>query len=100
MGRIFLVFIRRLRLPFLLLAGFGLVCVRVYMKLENLRWQDATFWILNPHAIDYHSVHDATKFFALFVFMGVFAFQVWIAGAGCCHHFQPAWNGGLESDGE
>ena len=79
MGRIFIIFIRRLRLPLLLLAGFGLLCVQVYMRLEQLRWQDATFWILNPHAIDYHSVHDATKFFALFVFIGVFAFQVWIA---------------------
>src|SRR6202142_79652 len=79
MGRIFVVFIRRLRLPLLLLAGFGLLCVRVYMRLEGLRWQDAMFLIVNPHAIDYHTVHDATKFFALFVFMGVFAFQVWIA---------------------
>jgi len=79
MGRIFVVFIRRLRLPFLLFAGFGLLCVRVYMRLEGLRWQDALFWILNPHAIDYHTVHNSTKFFALFVFMGVFAFQVWIA---------------------
>ena len=42
MGRIFVIFIRRLRLPFLLLAGFGLLCVRVYMRLEGLRWQDAT----------------------------------------------------------
>jgi len=51
MGRIFVVFIRRLRLPFLLFAGFGLLCMRVYMRLEELRWQDALFWILNPHAI-------------------------------------------------
>src|SRR6202142_1905870 len=79
MGRIFIVFIRRLRLPFLLLARFGLLCGWVYMRLERLRWQDALFWIVNPHAIDYRTVHDATKFFALFVFMGVFAFQVWIA---------------------
>jgi hypothetical protein len=28
------------------------LCVRVYMRLEGLRWQDALFWILNPHAID------------------------------------------------
>jgi hypothetical protein len=62
MGRIFVVFIRRLRLPFLLFAGFGLLCVRVYMRLEGLRWQDALFWILNPHTIDYHTVHNSTKF--------------------------------------
>jgi hypothetical protein len=75
----FVVFIRRLRLPFLLFAESGLLCVRVYRRLEGLRWQDALFWILNPHAIDYHTVHNSTKFLTLFVFMGVFAFQVWIA---------------------
>ena len=53
--------------------------MRVYMRLEGLRWQDALFWILNPHAIDCHTVHNSTKFLTLFVFMGVFAFQVWIA---------------------
>jgi hypothetical protein len=52
MGRIFVVFIRRLRLPFLLFAGFGLLRVRSYLRLQGLRWQDALFWILNPHAID------------------------------------------------
>src|ERR1700688_2230689 len=79
MGRIFLFFVRRLRLPFLVFAGFGLLCVRVYMRLEHLRWQDALFWIVNPHSIDYRSVHDTTKFFALFVYSCVFAFQIWIA---------------------
>ena len=79
MGRIVLVFLRRLALPFLVFAGFNLLCVRVYMRLEHLRWQDALFWILNPHSIDYRSVHDATKFFALLVYSGVFAFQIWIA---------------------
>jgi voltage-gated potassium channel len=79
MGRIVIVFLRRLWLPFAVLAGFGAVCVRTYMHLEGLRWQDALFWIFNPHAIDYHRVHDSTKFFALFVYAGVFAFQIWIA---------------------
>jgi voltage-gated potassium channel len=79
MGRIVVVFIRRLWLPILVFAGFNLLCVRVYMRLEHLRWPDALFWILNPHSIDYHSVHNATKFFALFVYTCVFAFQIWIA---------------------
>jgi voltage-gated potassium channel len=49
------------------------------MQLEGLRWQDALFWITHSHSIDYHKVRDETKFFALFVYLGVFAFQVWIA---------------------
>ena len=79
MGRIVAVFFRRLWLPLLLLAAFGTLCVRTYMHLEHLRWQDALFWIVNPHAIDYRTVRDATKFFDLFVYIGVFAFQIWIA---------------------
>jgi len=79
MGRIVVVFVRRLWLPLVLLAGFGILSVRTYMHLEGLRWQDALFWIVNPHAINYHTVHDGTKFFALFVYIGVFAFQIWIA---------------------
>lgn len=49
------------------------------MHLEHLRWPDALFWILNPHSINYRTVRDATKFFALFVYGGVFSFQIWIA---------------------
>lgn len=79
MGRIVAVFLRRLWLPLIVLAGFGVMCVRTYMYLEGLRWQDALFWIFNPHAIDYQRVHDSTKFFALLVYVGVFAFQIWIA---------------------
>lgn len=79
MGRIIVVFVRRLWLPLVVLAGFGILCVRTYMYLEELRWQDALFWIFNPHAIDYRTVRDSTKFFALFVYVGVFAFQIWIA---------------------
>jgi hypothetical protein len=47
MGRVIVVFLRRLWLPLLLLAGFGTLCVRTYMRLEGLRWQDALFWIAN-----------------------------------------------------
>jgi voltage-gated potassium channel len=79
MRRILLAFLRRLWLPVVVFAGFSLLCVRIYMKLERLRWQDALFWMIHPHSIDYRSVHDATKFFAIFVYLGVFAFQIWIA---------------------
>jgi voltage-gated potassium channel len=77
--RIIVLFLRRLWLPVLLFAGFNAACVAVYMKLAGLRWPDALFWITHPHAIDYRVVSDATKFFSLFVYLGVFAFQIWIA---------------------
>jgi voltage-gated potassium channel len=79
MNRVLVLFVRRLALPVLVFAGFTLLCVRVYMHLEELRWQDALFWMFNPHAIDYVHVHDSTKFFAIFVLLVVFAFQVWVA---------------------
>lgn len=77
--RILGVFLRRLWLPILVFAAFNLACILVYMRLEGLRWQDAFFWITHVHSIHYRDVKDATKFFALFVFLGVFAFQIWIA---------------------
>ena len=79
MGRITLLFLRRLWLPALLFAGFSAVCVAVYMRTEGLRALDAFFWIIHPHSIEYRSVHNATKIFSIFVYVGVFAFQVWIA---------------------
>ena len=79
MGRISLLFIRRLALPVLLFASFSALCVLVYMRLEHLQWLDALFWIVHPHSIEYRSVHKATKGFSLFVYVGVFAFQIWIA---------------------
>ncbi|HUA16585.1 MAG TPA: NAD-binding protein [Verrucomicrobiae bacterium] len=79
MGRIFIVFARRLWLPLVLLTGFLGACVLVYMRLEGLRPLDALFWIIHPHAIEYRSVHTTTKVFALFVYVGVFSFQIWIA---------------------
>lgn len=79
MTRILAVFLRRLWLPVVLFAAFNAVSVLVYVKLEGLRWQDALYWITHAHSIDYREVHDATKFFALFVYTGVFAFQIWIA---------------------
>jgi len=79
MGRIFILFVRRLWLPVLVFAAFSTVCVLVYMRLEGLRWLDALFWMIHPHSLDYRSVHKATKVFSFFVYVGVFAFQVWIA---------------------
>src|SRR5216683_2293496 len=79
MIRVFVLFLRRLWLPLLVFAGFSLMCVLVYRHLEGLRWQDALFWMIQPHAIDYQKVRNATKFFSLFVFVGVFAFQIWVA---------------------
>ena len=63
----------------MLLAIFSALCVAVYGELEGLAWQDALFWIIHPYSIDYHTARNATKFFSLFVYIGVFAFQIWIA---------------------
>ena len=79
MGRIIVLFLRRLWLPVLVFAGFSALCVFVYMRLEGLRAIDAFFWIFHPHGIEYRSVHNATKIFSIFVYVAVFAFQVWIA---------------------
>lgn len=79
MLRIFIVFARRLWLPLLVLVGFLGGCVAVYMRLEGLRALDALFWVIHPHAIEYRTARTATKIFALFVYVGVFAFQIWIA---------------------
>ena len=74
-----MIFLRRLLLPVGVFAGFCLLCALVYVRLEHLRWPDAFFWIILPHSIDYHTARTATKFFAIFVFFGVFSFQIWIA---------------------
>ncbi len=79
MGRILVVFLRRLWLPLLVLVGFLGMCVFVYVHLEGLRPLDALFWVIHPHAIEYRTVHPSTKIFSLFVYVGVFAFQIWIA---------------------
>lgn len=77
--RLAVVFLRRLALPLVLFAAFNALSVFVYTRLEGLRWPDALFWITHPHSIEYGAVRDATKFFALLVYTGVFAFQIWIA---------------------
>jgi len=73
------VFLRRLWLPAALFAGFNVLCVVVYRRLEGLRWQDAFFWMTHPHSTEDRQIHDATKVFAFFVCLCVFAFQMWIA---------------------
>jgi voltage-gated potassium channel len=77
--RVFFLFLRRLWIPLALFVGFNALSVIVYAKLQGLQWQDALFWITHPHSIDYRTVRNATKFFSLFVYLGVFAFQIWIA---------------------
>src|ERR1700691_3370207 len=79
MIRILLLFLRRLWLPLLVFAGFSVICVLVYQRLEGLSWQDALFWMIQPHAIDARRVKNATKVFSIFVYCGVFAFQIWVA---------------------
>jgi voltage-gated potassium channel len=79
MLRITLLFLRRLWLPLVVFAGFSVMCVLVYRHLEGIRWQDALFWIFQPHAIDAKQVKNATKLFSIFVYAGVFAFQIWVA---------------------
>jgi voltage-gated potassium channel len=79
MGRITVLFLRRLWLPAVVFAAFSGVCVLVYMRLEGLRALDAFFWIIHPHAIEYRSVHTSTKIFSIFVYVALFAIQVWVA---------------------
>lgn len=79
MLRILLLFARRLWLPLVVLAAFLGICVVVYARLEGLRPLDALFWVFHSHSIDYRTVHKTTKVFSLFVYAGVFAFQIWIA---------------------
>ncbi|MGA9386981.1 MAG: NAD(P)-binding protein, partial [Candidatus Sulfotelmatobacter sp.] len=79
MVRIVLLFLRRLWLPLVVFAGFSLMCVLVYRHLEGLSWQDALFWMIQPHAIDAKRVHNSTKLFSIFVYAGVFGFQIWVA---------------------
>lgn len=76
---VLIVFLRRLWLPVLLFAAFIVLCVGVYSSLEGIRWQDALFWIFHPHSIHYDKVRDGTKLFSLLVYIGVFAFQIWVA---------------------
>ena len=78
-GRVVTVFLRRMLLPVGAFAAFCAVCAGVYVRLEHIGWIDAFFWIIHPHAIDYHDVRSATKLFAIFVFFGVFSFQIWVA---------------------
>src|ERR1700691_4535339 len=79
MLRILLLFLRRLWLPLVVFAGFSLMCVLVYRRLEGVSWQDALFWMIHPHAIDVQRVRNSTKLFSIFVYCGVFGFQIWVA---------------------
>jgi voltage-gated potassium channel len=77
--RAILILVRRLVVPLLLLLFFILVCVTGYMRMENLSFANALFWVAHPHAIEYLQIHTATKYFSLFVAIGIFAFEIWFA---------------------
>lgn len=77
--RALLILVRRLFVPVLLFVGFVLLCVLTYMRLEHLRFADALFWVTHSHAIDYLHVRKPTKYFALVVAFGIFAFEIWFA---------------------
>ncbi|GAC1616841.1 MAG: hypothetical protein NVS9B13_02770 [Candidatus Acidiferrum sp.] len=77
--RAILIVMRRLVVPLLLFLAFALFCVGVYMRLERLHFTDGLFWVAHPHAIEYQHVKAATKWFSLFVAMGIFAFEIWFA---------------------
>src|SRR6267143_1684224 len=70
--RALLVIVRRLFVSVLLF-------VLTYMRLEHLRFADALFWVTHSHAIDYLHVRKPTKYFALVVAFGIFAFEIWFA---------------------
>ena len=69
--QIFLLFLRRLRLPAALFVLFHLVVLTVYMGVEGVTWDDALFWITHPHGIHPEHVTTSTKIFATIVFTGV-----------------------------
>lgn len=78
-GRIVLLFLKRLWFPGALFVVFHVLVLAVYMGVEGITWDDALFWITHAHAIHPEHVHTSTKIFATFVFTGVFFFQVWFA---------------------
>ena len=97
MLRVVLLLFRRIFTPLLLFVAFLAVSVLTYSRLEHLRWVDALFWTIFPHAIEYREVHTSTKFFSLVVFLGVFAFQIWFAErillSFFAHQGREVWKG-------
>jgi voltage-gated potassium channel len=75
---IFLILLRRLRVPFALFVLFHVVVVPIYMASEGVTWDTALFWITHPRMNAEH-VMASTKIFATFVYTGVFAFKLWFA---------------------
>jgi voltage-gated potassium channel len=92
-----LIVLLRLLSPFLLFLVFLSACVFGYARLEHLRWIDALFWTTHPHSIEYQRVRDSTKLFAIVVYLGLFAFQVWFAErillTFFSHRGREAWKG-------
>jgi len=97
MNRRFFTVLGRRLFPVFAFAAFLYICVGGYVVLEHIRWLDALFWTLHPHAIESDRVSDATKGFATFVYLGVFAFQIWFAErillTFFSHRGREAWKG-------
>src|SRR5260370_9538169 len=65
------------------------------MRLEPPRFADTLFWVAPPPAIDYLQVRKPTKYFALVVASGIFAFEIWFAERIILtfvgHHGREVW---------
>src|SRR5689334_757440 len=68
------VFFRRLLLPIGMFAGFSILCLIIYVRLEGVAWHEALFWVFHPHSIRSENVHISTKLFSIFVYFAVFFF--------------------------
>jgi voltage-gated potassium channel len=78
MMRVVLLFLRRLWLPLIFFLGLSLMCSSTSTS-KACAGRTRFSGIVNPQAIEYRRVRDATKFFSIFVYFAVFAFQIWVA---------------------
>ena len=80
--------------------GFSLMCVLVYLGLEALAWQDALFWMIQPHAYPFYARAQRHKIILNFRVYRRFWFSDLGSGTGSSYDLQPARDGGLENHGE
>ncbi|MDD8018382.1 MAG: NAD-binding protein [Bacteroidota bacterium] len=73
---LFYVIVRAFMAPLLAMSAFVIGVVFFYMRVEGVSWVDAFFWITHPHGIP-ESSKAITKLFSVFVYGGVFFFQIW-----------------------
>ncbi len=69
---------RVFRRPLFWLIVFHVIIIVAYVSLESAHWIDALWWVTHPSAIP-QTAQAATKIFSIFVFVGVFVFQIWFA---------------------